>query len=314
MGTAGAAAERSKAWLLARRKLTGLLNTFRSFSTYEWVRNLAFAAAGLGLLCGLYCGFYRLLAYLDTVELIGRLLIWKLTAMLMLTTFSMVSVSGLLVSLTTLYFSFDLRFLMSAPLSVADIFIEKSLESIFFSSWMIGLVLLPFVIALAQVLGFGWGFYAAFLALLPPFLALAASGGIAITLVILYLFPSSRTRDAIYVLATLSLTLVYALIRFAEPERLIRPDALHVVADYLNFLKAPTAPFAPSWWLTKALSSFAAGETAVFLRFGALLYAAAALVYGLLLALAGRVYLAGYSGAQEGTLRRLGLPLGVLFE
>ncbi|MBI5622714.1 MAG: hypothetical protein HY924_02935 [Elusimicrobia bacterium] len=299
---------RSMVLLLLRRKARGLLNTLRGLSAYEGVRNLAFAAAGAGLLFGLYSGFYRLLAYLDTVELIGRLLLWKLTAMMMLTTFSMVSVSGLLTSLTTLYFSFDLRFLMQAPLSVSDIFIEKSLESIFFASWMIGLVLIPFIIALAQVCGYGWGFHAAFVVLLVPFLALAASAGIAVTLVILYLFPSSRTRDAVYVLATLSLTLVYALIRFAEPERLIRPDALHVVADYLNFLKAPTAPYVPSWWLTKGLSSYAAGQTGVFWTYCGLLYASAGVVYGLLLGLARRMYYVGYSGAQEGVVRRLRPP------
>ncbi|MBI5883320.1 MAG: hypothetical protein HZB91_09480 [Elusimicrobia bacterium] len=300
--------------LLLRRKATGLVNGLRSLSAYEWVRNLAFTAAGLGLLYGLYSGFHRLLAYLTTVELIGRLLIWKLTAMMMLTTFSMVSVSGMLVSLTTLYFSFDLRFLMQAPLEISDIFIEKSLESIFFSSWMIGLVLLPFITALAQVSGYGWDFHAAFIVLLLPFLALAASMGIAFTLILLYLFPSSRTRDAIYVIATLSLTLVYALIRFAEPEKLIRPDALHVVADYLNFLQAPTARYAPSWWLTKGLSSYASGKTAVFWRCCGLLYASASCVYGLLLLLASRVYFAGYSGAQEGFLRRLKAPLGPLLE
>ncbi|MBI4679490.1 MAG: hypothetical protein HY748_18100 [Elusimicrobia bacterium] len=300
--------------LLLRRRALSLGNCVRSLTGYEVARNLAFTAAGIGLLFGLYSGFHRLLAYLVTVELIGRLLVWKLTAMMMLTTFSMVSISGLLTSLTTLYFSCDLRFLMVAPLSIRAVFIDKSLESIFFASWMIGLVLLPFVTALAQVSGYGWGFYAAFVVTLAPFLALAASAGIAATLVILYLFPSSRTRDAVYVIATLSLTLVYGLVRFAEPERLIRPDALHVVADYLNFLQAPTAPYAPSWWLTEALRSYAAGKTAVFWWNCGLLYGCAAAVYALLVMLASRVYFIGYSGAQEGGLRRLEAPLGTLLE
>src|SRR5438477_403867 len=83
---------------------------------------------------------------------------------------------------------------------------------------------------------------------------LAGPVGVAFTVVVLYLFPSSRTRDVIWVLSSLSMTLVYGLIRFSQPERLIRPDALRVVADYLNFLQAPTAPYLPSWWLTKALT------------------------------------------------------------
>ncbi|MBI5210062.1 MAG: hypothetical protein HY927_08830 [Elusimicrobia bacterium] len=297
-----------------RRRAACLRNSFRSLSAYEWVRNAAFSAAGVGLLLGLYWGFHRMVAYLDGVELIGKLLIWKLTAMMLLTTFSMVAISGLLTSLTTLYYSYDLRFLMQAPVPIRAIFLDKSLESIFFSSWMIGLVLVPYIAALADVGGYGWGFYAAFFLLLGPFLALASSAGIAFTLVILYCFPSSRTRDAVYIIATFSLTLVYGLIRFAEPEKLIRPDALHVVADYLKFLRAPTAPYAPSWWLTKALSSVAAGNAAAFWRHAALLAGCAAFVYALLVLLAGRVYFVGYSGAQEGSLRRLEPPLGPLLE
>ncbi len=300
--------------LLLWRKARSLVNAATRLTRWEKVRNLMFVGAGLGLLYGLYAGFLRLLAYLHGVELIGPLLIWKLAAMMLLTTFSMVGVSALLTSLSTLYYSFDLKFLMKSPVPVRTVFGEKSLESLFFSSWMIGLVLVPFVAALERVGGYGPGFYGAFALLLPPFLALAASLGIGATLVILYLWPSSRTRDVVYVLSTFSLTLVYALIRFAEPERLIRPDALHVVADYLKFLQAPTAPWLPSWWITKGLKSAAYGRLTAFWTAAAALWAAAAVVYAGLVALAGKLYFTGYSGAQEAALKRVPLPLGPLPE
>ena len=145
-------------------------------------------------------------------------------------------------------------------------------------------------------------------------MALAASVGISFTLILLYFFPSSRTRDAIWVMASLSLALVYSLIRFAEPERLIRPDALHVVAEYLNFLQAPTAPYLPSWWLTRALSAYAAGKTAIFWRQAWLLAGSAAAVYAAIIALAGRLYFEGYSGAQEGRLRAIPMEVAPLPE
>ena len=290
--------------LLLRRRGLALKNRVANLTGWEWGRDIAFSAAGLGLLWGLYAAFHRLLAYLASIELIGGLLLWKLTAIMMLTTFSMVAISGLLTALSTLYYSRDLRFLMSGPISLRSIFIDKSLESIFFASWMIGVVLIPYVSALVRVNGYGWPFFAAFLALMIPFLMIAASIGIAFTLVLLYLFPSSRTRDVIWLLATLSLTLVYAAVRFAQPERLIRPDALQVVAEYLNYLQAPTAAVLPSWWLTKALASLAAGRAAAFWGYGALLFCAAAAVYAGLVLLAGRLYFQGYSGAQEGAPRR----------
>lgn len=290
--------------LLLWRRARSLRNTLAFLTPYEWTRDVFFGLAGLGLLYGLYCGFYRLLAYLATVPLIGGLLLWKLTAMLMLTTMGMVVISSLLTSLSTLYYSYDLKFLMKAPLDLRTIFIDKSLEGIFFSSWMIALVLIPYVSALVLINGLSWKFFAAFVVLMAPFLMLAAAVGVAFTMVVLYLFPSSRTRDVIWVLSSLSMTLVYGLIRFAQPEKLIRPDALRVVADYLNFLQAPTAPYLPSWWITKALSALAGHHYGIFWRYSALLCAAAALAYGGLVWLAGRIYFAGYSGAQEGPLRR----------
>lgn len=290
--------------LLLRRRARSFGNTLRHFTAYEWARNGVFACAGLGLLYGLHFGFFRLLKYLMTIELLGVLLMWKLTAMMFLMTLSMVAVSSLLTSLTTLYYSHDLRFLMKAPVSLRTVFLDKSLESAFFASWMIGLIMVPYVLAVARVSHLGWGFLAAFVAALPPFLLLGASAGIGFTLLLLYAFPSSRTRDVVWVFSSLSLSVMYGLVRFAQPERLIRPDALKVVAEYLSFLQAPTAPALPSWWLTRGLQAAAAGRWLDYARDAAFLWAGAAAVYALLVALAGGIYFTGYSGAQEGALRR----------
>ncbi|MFI5344910.1 MAG: hypothetical protein ACHQ51_00905 [Elusimicrobiota bacterium] len=290
--------------LLLRRRGRSLINTLGAYTAYEWVRNTAFAAAGFALLLGLHNGFYRLLKYLYAIELIGPLLLWKLTAMMFLMTLSMVGVSGLLTSLTTLFYSFDLKFLMKAPISQRVVFLDKSLESAFFASWMIGLVLVPYVLAVMRVAHLGAPVFLAFAAALPPFLLFAASFGIGFTLILMYLFPSSRTRDVVWVLSSLSMTVVYGLIRFAQPEKLIRPDTLKVVAEYLSFLQAPTAPYLPSWWMARGLEAAAEGHWPAWGLDAARLWGAAFLVYAGLVWLAGRIYFIGYSGAQEGALRR----------
>ena len=290
--------------LLLRRRSRCAFNSVRSLTSYEWTRNSVFGLAGLSLLFGLYYGFYRVLSFLSTVELIGLLLIWKLTAMLLLMTLSMVVVSSLLTSMTTLFYSYDLKFLMKAPLSLRTIFLDKSLESAFFASWMIGLVLVPYVLALMRVLHLGPAFFAAFAFSLPPFLLLAASFGVGFTLLLLYLFPSSRTRDVVWVFSSLSMTVIYGLIRFAQPEKLIRPDMLKVVAEYLNYLQAPTAPYLPSWWLALALQAAAGGRWGAWALQAAGLWGAAFAVYAGLVGLAGRTYFVGYSGAQEAALRK----------
>ncbi|HAH06079.1 MAG TPA: hypothetical protein DCM05_06050 [Elusimicrobia bacterium] len=295
--------------LLLRRKLLSSKNRLRTMTPWEWSRNAAFVLVGLWMLAGLRYGFHRLLSYLAGVELIGLLLIWKLTAMALLTTFGMIMLSSLIISLSTLFYARDLPFLLRAPIGLRTVFLDKSLETSFFSSWMIALAIFPFVIALGQVLQLGWGFFAVFLALTLPFLLCAAALGMLFTLVLMFLFPSSRTRDVVWVLSSLSVAALYTLLRFSEPEKLIRPDAMKLVAEYLDYLQAPTAPYAPSWWMTKALAAWAKGNWEVFLRQSALLCAAAAGAYGLLLALAGRLYARGYSGAQES--RRARNPIDI---
>ncbi|PIR19387.1 MAG: hypothetical protein COV48_02280 [Elusimicrobia bacterium CG11_big_fil_rev_8_21_14_0_20_64_6] len=289
---------------LLRRRTRTFSNSISHWTRYEWIRNAAFSSAGFGLLFGLHYGFYRLLKYLATIELIGLLLTWKLTAMLLLMTLSMVVVSSLLTALTTLFYSYDLKFLLKAPVSLRTVFLDKSLESAFFASWMIGLILVPYIAAIMRVQHLGLTFFAGFIVAVPPFLLLAASFGIGFTLLLLYFFPSSRTRDVVWVFSSLSLTVVYGLVRFAQPEKLIRPDALKVVAEYLSFLQAPTAPYLPSWWLAEALRMSAEGDWRGWALRAFGLWGAACLVYGLLVLLAGKVYFIGYSGAQEGALRR----------
>lgn len=294
--------------LLARRLRSGR-NRLLSQTRYEWGRNLAFVAVGLWMMEGLRYGFWRLFSYLAGVQLIGTILIWKLTAMVLLGTLSMVVISSLVISLTTLYYASDLRFLMRAPSPLVVVFADKAVETVFFSSWMIVLVVLPIMTALAQVGGHGWGFLAGFGLLLLPALLLAASVGMVFSLALMALFPSARTRDAVWLLSSLAAAAVYVLVRASEPERLIRPDALQRAAEYLRYLQAPTAPWAPSWWVTEGIAAWAGGRLEVFWSRALQLYAAAGATSVFLLALASRIYARGYSGAQEGA--RLRRPLHI---
>jgi len=59
------------------------------------------------------------------------MLSWKLTSMVLLMTFSMVIVSSIIISMSTLYYSFDLKFLFSCPLDLRSIFMDKALETVF---------------------------------------------------------------------------------------------------------------------------------------------------------------------------------------
>jgi len=284
--------------LLARKVLTAA-NTLKGLRGWKLAKNLLFAGAGLLMLWALYSAFWRLLTYLDGVELIGPMLSWKLTSMVLLMTFSMVIVSSIIISMTTLYYSFDLKFLFSTPLDLRSIFMDKALETVFYSSWTLVLAILPYIIALGRVKALGAGFYLAYGFLMVPFVMLAGVFGIFFSMLVMYAFPSSKTRDITWLLGSLSVSFVYVVFRFSKPEKLLRPDSLEIVAQYIQYLQSPTAPYMPSWWVTKAMVAYSAGHWRAFAVNSGVLCLAAAALYALLYYVSGRLYMRGFSGAQS---------------
>ncbi len=286
--------------VLLKRRLLSFFNSVVSMKMWEFFVRVGFVLAGIMILAGLYFWFYRVLRYLDGVSIIGPILPWKLTSMAFLMTFSMVAISGLVSAMTTLYYSSDLRFLFSSPVSVRQLFFEKTVESAVYSSWTLTIVLIPFIFALGRVKDATFLFYVYFLVLLVPFILLGAAFGIILSMGLMYFFPSSKTRDTVWVLGTLVLIIGYMLLRFVQPEKLVNPDAIEVVARYLEFLQAPTAQYLPSWWITRGMWSFLYGQYAQFAGYTGLLYGSAAVIYGLMVYFSKWVYMKGFSGAQEG--------------
>ena len=284
--------------VLAVRKLRTFRNTLASLRGWKLIKNLLFLGVGLLMLAALYAGFWRLLNYLEGVQLIGPMLSWKLTSMVLLMTFSMVIVSSIIISMTTLYYSFDLKFLFSCPLDLRSVFMDKAFETVFYSSWTLVLAILPYIIALGRLKALGWGFYGAYAFLMVPFVLLAGAFGIFFSMLVMYLFPSSKTRDITWLLGSLSVAFVYVVFRFSRPEKLLRPDSLEVVAQYIQYLQAPTAPFMPSAWVTKAMVAYSSGHWGEFAAAAGLLCGAAALLYAGIYFLSGRLYMRGFSGAQ----------------
>jgi ABC-2 type transport system permease protein len=284
--------------VLLTRKAVTFRNTLLGLRGWKLAKNLMFSGAGLLMLAALYAGFWRLLNYLEGVELIGPILSWKLTSMVLLMTFAMVVVSSIIISMTTLYYSFDLKFLFSTPLDLRAIFIDKAFETVFYSSWTLVLALLPYIAALGRIKGLDWGFYLAYAGLMVPFVMLAGAFGILFSMIVMYAFPSSRTRDITWLLGSLSVGFVYVVFRFSRPEKLLRPDSLEVVAQYIHYLQSPTAPYMPSWWVTKAMEAYSAARWEAFAANAGVLVLAAAAIYIFIYFLSGRLYMRGFSGAQ----------------
>lgn len=290
--------------LILRYRFVSFINKIKNLKGWKRLKTLIFSLVSFFLLILLYLSFLRILKYLKGVELIGDLLIWKLSSMVFVISFSMIVVSSLIISMTTLFYSYDLKFLFSLPVREDKIFGDKTISTVFYSSWSLVVIIMPYVLALMKVNGFGFGFLVSFVFLVVPYAFLAAVIGVIFSLLLMYFFPNSKTRDAVWILSSLSFSLVYVALRFSKPEKLLRPDMLGVIANYLSYLQAPTATYLPSWWFTKALISWSGSNYSNFLFYSFLLYGSSWLLFWLLLKLSLKTYLKAFSGSQSANQKK----------
>ncbi|MEF3279710.1 MAG: hypothetical protein K6357_01920 [Elusimicrobiota bacterium] len=287
-------------FIILKYRFKSLFNRIKNLDKWKKAKNVIFTSVGFFLLSILYFSFLRILRYLNGVEFIGELLIWKLSAMVFVISFSMIAVSSLIISMTTLFYSYDLKFLFSMPLKETVIFLDKMISTIFYSSWSLIIILFPYVFALMKVKNLGLDFLCIFCILIIPYAVVACSIGIALSLCLMSLFPNSKTRDIVWIVSSLSFAFVYVAIRFSKPERLLRPDMLGVIANYLSYLQAPTASYLPSWWFTKALISYQSSNYLSFWGNFTLLYAIFFIICFILIVISRKLYLSAFSGAQSG--------------
>jgi len=257
------------------------------------------AIVGVMLLFGLYVGFVRLLGNLQSVPIVGPLLVSKILAMIFLTLFSMVVFSSAITSFTTLFGAKDLPFLLQCPLSFRTVFLFKSFQTMAYSSWMVVVAMIPFVTAYAYVKNVTGYFFLMVMGYSLPFLMIASGVGILAVLLLVGLFPGSRVRDVLLILGVIVGSGLYILVRFLEPERLVKADALDQVIQYVTYLQTPTAVYLPSWWITASLDCFTGKRWIDLLSYGGLLLGSAVVIVYVMVMVAEKLYYRGWVGAQE---------------
>ncbi|MBN1625222.1 MAG: hypothetical protein JW944_01755 [Deltaproteobacteria bacterium] len=249
----------------------------------------------------------RMLVYFQSVEVIGDLLAHHLLSMVLLTFFSLLIFSNILTALSNLYLSADLELCHSSPSSLEEVFLSRCIFTVIDSSWMAALFGLPVMIAYAWVYRPGPAFYFS-IAHTGLALAFIASGtGILFTMIMVKIFPAHRTRDILMLLTVFAVIAIYILLRFLRPERLVDPDAFFTAMQYMSALKTTDSPYIPTHWATEILwgQLNEGGAKARFFEI-ILLWSTAFTVFFINTWTAGRIYLKGFSKAQEAKSRRAG--------
>src|SRR6185369_16458327 len=113
--------------------------------------------------------------------------------------------------------------LLAAPVRASALHAGRFAETLWDSSWMIVLFGLPIFLAFGVVHHAGFAYYAAVAATLPPFLVLPCAIGVTTTMLLVRAFPARSTKDVLLLLSVVALAMLYTMLRFLQPERLIRP-------------------------------------------------------------------------------------------
>ena len=257
----------------------------------------------------------RVLAYFQSVEVIGDILAHHLLSMVLLTFFSLLVFSHIITALSNLYLSRDLELCHATPARLEEIFLSRVFYTMVDSSWMVIIFGLPVMMAYAWVYRPGIGFYFTLAHSGLAMVMIAAGIGILITMVLVSVFPAHRTRDILMLMVILLVVGLYILFRFLRPERLVDPDAFFSAAQYLSALKAPDSPYLPTHWVTEALWRHLSGAHSPNAAFQTgLLWSTALALLVINVWTAEAIYYSGYSRAQEAKRRRAGghLFLGAL--
>jgi ABC-2 type transport system permease protein len=240
--------------------------------------------------------FWLTRSLLDYAEL-GDYLIRLALSWLFLTFLSFLAFSGVVTSLSTFFLSEDLRLLLAAPISTARLFHARLARTVVQASWMVVVFLVPILLALGLARCAGWRFYASALAAVLPFVVIPVTAGALVTLVLVNIFPARRARDILMLMGLLFAGVLVLMLRFLQPEQLLKVESLPDITGFFATLQSPVTPLLPSFWAGETIfSGLLGGFDAV--HAGALWTTAFATVVVVRLAY-DRFYFAGWSKAQE---------------
>ena len=286
---------------LLRPKLHTIRNRARKSNAREGWRWLIVAAIGLLFWSFAMAVLVRVLRYFHGTPEIGLLLAGKLLGLVFLSFFAILLLSNVITALSSFFLARDLDLIAAAPVDWLQLYLAKLLETVVHSSWMVALMALPILSAYGYVYHGGVVFVAVALAASLPYFVIPAVVGSALTLILVNVFPARRTRDILSVVAVFAAAGLMVLFRLLRPERLVRPDGVRSLVDFVAMLRTPTSPYLPSEWAQRAVMGSLTGDLEALPLYLLWTTAAVLVVAGALLHRA--LYDAGYSKAQESSRR-----------
>ncbi|MGD9762958.1 MAG: hypothetical protein AB7V27_04500 [Candidatus Binatia bacterium] len=287
-------------WKLLAPRRRAERNRWRRLSSGARWRVAGFALLAGAVGAAIYAFFARALRHFLSVPEFGPILTHKLLSMIFVTFFSILLFSNIVAALSSFFLSRDLDRLVAAPVALRRLFYARFAETLIDSSWMLLLFAIPAFLAYGVVHNTGPAFYVATALTLPPFAVIPAALGVIVTAVLVHVFPARRTKDILLLLSIVTISVLYLLFRLVQPERLVRPEGFADFSAFLAAMRTPGATFLPSTWATEILFPLLGLRAGAPYFYYALLVSTAAVAAMGAEAVFTRLFLSGWTKAQEG--------------
>ena len=199
---------------------------------------------------------------------------------------------------SAVFLSHDNEIIFASPAPLSDLYLMRYLTTTFYTSWMMVIFSLPIFGAYGRIFEAGPLYL---LLLVPTVIAIAtiANGiGLAVTIILVRLFPARRTKDIVVYLSLLFGILLYLVIRLLRPEELADPERFPDFIEYLSRMSTPATPLLPPSWAADLLTGYLQDHTFDWLL-AALLLLTPAVVYFAGEWIMARMFFSGFSKAQE---------------
>jgi ABC-2 type transport system permease protein len=263
----------------------------------DLLRALMFGGIGLLVAAALFAGSFWLAWQLADFAELGDYLLRAGLSWLFLTFLSFLAFSGVVTALSTFFLSDDLRLLLAAPIAPRRLFHARFVRTLALSSWMVVVFLAPLLLGVGIARCAPLSFYAMAALTILPFSIIPVALGTAATLLLVNVFPARRARDILMLMGLLFAATIVMLLRYIQPERLMRVESLPDITGFFATLQSPITPLLPSFWAGETLFASLHGGRDL-LHFGALWTTAVSLM--LLVRVAHeRWHFTGFSNAQE---------------
>jgi ABC-2 type transport system permease protein len=282
---------------LFRPFLCGLRNRFFPGGRIP-SRTLLILAFGALLFVALYLVSLRTIFYFHSQNELGVILSLKIFEMAWMIVFTMLIFSCMVSGVSAVFLSQDNEIIFASPAPLSDLYLMRYLTTTLYTSWMMVIFSLPIFGAYGRIFEAGPLYL---LLLVPTVIAIAtiANGiGLAVTIILVRLFPARRTKDIVVYLSLLFGILLYLVIRLLRPEELADPERFPDFIEYLSRMSTPATPLLPSSWAANLLTGYLQDHTVDWLL-AALLLLTPAVIYFAGEWIMAKLFFTGFSRAQE---------------